>query len=76
MAVVLEVVAPLIAAAALRDAAEDLTSHIPVNFELRPDGSEDPIRAAYVEAAHDLWAELRERARALSPDPEKGAEHE
>jgi hypothetical protein len=43
----------------IRDAVEALQSVVPYNFELNYDGTEDKLRAAYVEGVHDSWATVR-----------------
>jgi hypothetical protein len=52
-------------AEALEQAAEEVAGLVPYNFELRPDGTEDPVRAAYVEGHHGAWSALRDRAARL-----------
>lgn len=37
-------------------AAEIVRITPPINSNLRPDGSEDPIMSAYIEGLHDAWA--------------------
>lgn len=50
---------------ALEDAAAQIIRNGPVmNYELNYDGSEDPMRAAYVEGQHDAWSVVDELVRA------------
>lgn len=52
-------------AEALREAERRLVAEgPPVNFELRPDGREDPMPAAYVEGHRDVWNLLEQMIQA------------
>jgi hypothetical protein len=51
-------------------AAADLVSGmVPVHFELRPDGREDPYRGAYANALQDAHGLLTDRAHEGEPQP-------
>jgi len=57
--------------AGIRQALAAAVDAVPVNMELRPNGSTDPQAAMYVEGAHDVWAAIN----ALLPrDPDAEAE--
>lgn len=51
-----------VAAKALIDAADELAQMLPVNCELRPDGSEDPEAAAYVDGVRESYERVSARA--------------
>lgn len=80
-----EDVAPLVATMrksadeidALRAKVEDVRMALldalpPYNFELNPNGSEDPYRSAYVEGIHDVYASVL--AALDQPEPESRVE--
>jgi hypothetical protein len=61
----IEAAAPLIAAAALRDARDEIAGMCSPNYGMHPDGTEDPVASAYADGLRDAWSSLNERADSI-----------